>query len=155
MQALSERLDTLLVGLTLRRADLLGFSSLKTYDPAPDALRGHRLVSVGRRAKYLVWQFDDGTRIVLHLSQAGRLDMEEPPKKTKPRGAVARFVFGSGEAGLDGAGIGILVREYGTQRKASWWVLAPGDEGPLADLGPEPGARSSPPSSAPAIRTAT
>lgn len=139
MQALSERLDALLAGLTLRRADLLGFSSLKTYDPTPDSLQGHRLVSVRRRAKYLVWEFDDGTRIVLHLSQAGRLDVEEPPKKTKPRGAVARFVFGAGDAGLDGAGIGILVREYGTQRKASWWVLAPGDEGPLAGLGPEPG----------------
>ena len=53
---------------------------------------------------------------------------------------MARFVFGQGDAGLDGAGIGILVREYGTQRKASWWVLAPGDEGPLAGLGPEPGS---------------
>ena len=62
MQALSERLDTLLAGSTLRRADLLGFSSLKTYDPSPDALKGHRLESVGRRAKYLVWTFDDGTR---------------------------------------------------------------------------------------------
>ena len=39
MQALSERLDALLAGLTLRRADLLGFSSLKTYDPSPDSLR--------------------------------------------------------------------------------------------------------------------
>jgi formamidopyrimidine-DNA glycosylase len=33
--------------------------------------------------------------------------------------------------------VGVLVREYGTQRKASWWVLASGDEGPLAGLGPE------------------
>lgn len=139
MQALSERLDALLAGTTLRRADLLGFSSLKTYAPSPSDLQGHRLEHVSRRAKYLVWDFDDGNRIVLHLSQAGRLDVEEPPKKTKPRGAVARFVFGPGDAGLDGAGIGILVREYGTQRKASWWVLAPGDDGPLAGLGPEPG----------------
>jgi formamidopyrimidine-DNA glycosylase len=141
MQALSERLDALLAGTTLRRADLLGFSSLKTYDPSPDALKGHRLESVGRRAKYLVWTFDDGTRVVLHLSQAGRLDVEEPPKKTKPRGSVARFVFGAGAAGLDGPGIGILVREHGTQRKASWWVLTEGDDGPLAGLGPEPGTK--------------
>jgi formamidopyrimidine-DNA glycosylase len=30
------------------------------------------------------------------------------------------------------------VREHGSQRKAGWWVLAPGDTGPLATLGPEP-----------------
>jgi formamidopyrimidine-DNA glycosylase len=142
MQALSERLDALLAGTTLRRADLLGFSSLKTYDPSPDSLKGRRLRSVGRRAKYLVWEFDGGSRIVLHLSQAGRLDIEEPPKKTKPRGSVARFVFGPGDAGLDAGGIGVLVREHGTQRKASWWVLGPGDEGPLAGLGPEPGSEA-------------
>ena len=140
MQALSERLDAVLSGLVLRRADLLGFSSLKTYAPSPADLKGATLTAVTRRAKYLVWHFDDGNRIVLHLSQAGRLDIETPPKKTKPRGAVARFVFGEGTGGLDGEGIGILVREYGTQRKASWWVLGPDDEGPLADLGPEPGS---------------
>ena len=105
-------------------------------------LKGRRLLSVGRRAKYLVWEFEGGTRMVLHLSQAGRLDIEEPPKKTKPRGSVARFVFARGAAGLDGEGVGILVREYGTQRKASWWVLAPGDDGPLAGLGPEPGSEA-------------
>jgi len=142
MQALAERLDARLAGTVLRRADLLGFSSLKTYAPSPDELRGRRLESVGRRAKYLLWTFEGGVRIVVHLSQAGRLDVEEPPKKTKPRGAVARFVFGHGEAGLEGEGVGVLVREYGTQRKASWWVLAPGDEGPLADLGPEPGSQA-------------
>jgi formamidopyrimidine-DNA glycosylase len=126
--------------MTLRRADLLGFSSLKTYDPSPDSLKGATLRSVGRRAKYLVWELDTGTRVVLHLSQAGRLDIEDPPKTTKPRGSVARFVFGEGAAGTDASGVGVLVREHGTQRKASWWVLAPGDEGPLAGLGPEPGS---------------
>ena len=137
MQALAERLDTLLAGAVLERADLLGFSSLKTYAPTPDSLQGRRLLSVGRRAKYLVWDFEDGNRIVLHLSQAGRLDIEEPPKKTKPRGSVARFTFAND--GGDPATVAVLVREYGTQRKASWWVLPPGDDGPLAGLGPEPG----------------
>jgi formamidopyrimidine-DNA glycosylase len=142
MQALSERLDALLAGATLERADLLGFSSLKTYAPKPEDLYGHQLRSVGRRAKYLVWEFDDGNRMVLHLSQAGRLDIEEPPKKTKPRGAVARFTFSVTitTAGETASTVAVLVREYGTQRKASWWVLAPGDEGPLAGLGPEPGS---------------
>jgi formamidopyrimidine-DNA glycosylase len=32
----------------------------------------------------------------------------------------------------------ILVKEFGTERKAGWWVLAPGEDGPLTVLGPEP-----------------
>ena len=35
-------------------------------------------------------------------------------------------------------GRALLVREHGTERKAAWWVLAPGDDGPLERLGPEP-----------------
>jgi formamidopyrimidine-DNA glycosylase len=140
MQALSERLDALLAGTTLLRADVLGFSSLKTYAPTPDSVLGHRLASVSRRAKYLVWEFDDGVRIVLHLSQAGRVDVEQPPKQTRPRGSAVRFVFGRSDAGIEGPGVGVLVREYGSHRKASWWVLAPEEEGPLAGLGPEPGS---------------
>jgi formamidopyrimidine-DNA glycosylase len=142
MQALSERLDALLAGTTLLRADVLGFSSLKTYAPTPDSVLQHRLVSVTRRAKYLVWEFDDGVRIVLHLSQAGRVDVEQPPKQTRPRGSAVRFVFGQGGGGIEGAGVGILVREYGSHRKASWWVLPPDEEGPLAGLGPEPGSEA-------------
>jgi formamidopyrimidine-DNA glycosylase len=65
----------------------------------------------------------------VHLSQAGRLDIESPPKKTKPKGSVVRLRFDHDTA--------VLVREWGTERKAAWWVLAPGDDGPLASLGPE------------------
>ena len=137
MHALAERLNALLAGTTLLRADVLGFSSLKTYAPTPDSVLHHRLISVGRRGKYLVWEFDDGVRIVLHLSQAGRLDVEQPPKQTRPRGSAVRFVFG---AGLEDPSVGVLLREHGTHRKASWWVLAPEEEGPLAGLGPEPGS---------------
>ena len=31
----------------------------------------------------------------------------------------------------------VLVKEFGRERKAGWWVLASGDDGPLAKLGPE------------------
>jgi formamidopyrimidine-DNA glycosylase len=133
MQALSERLTEALVGRKLREARLLGFSSLKTVSPEPAELVGHTLISVARRAKYLVYTFDHGLRIVLHLSQAGRLDIEEPPKVTRPKGAVARFTFDGGPR--DRA---ILIREFGTHRKAAWWVLGADDEGPLVGLGPEP-----------------
>jgi formamidopyrimidine-DNA glycosylase len=141
MQALAERLDLFVAAHVLQKVDLLGFSSLKTYAPPVEELYGQVLQSITRRAKYLVWTFGGGTRIVVHLSQAGRVDVESPPKATKPRGSVARFTF-SGEGGSPGDGDdtarAILVREHGTQRKAAWWVLAPGDGGPLDGLGPEP-----------------
>jgi formamidopyrimidine-DNA glycosylase len=130
MQALAERLDTALAGRVLDGYEPLGFTALKTVTPAPDALVGRTLEGVGRRGKYLVLEWGDGLRVLLHLSQAGRVDVEDTPKKTRPKGSVVRLRFVDGPA--------VLVREHGTERKAAWWVLAPGDDGPLAVLGPEP-----------------
>lgn len=140
MQALAERLDAALRGTTLVRADPLGFTALKTVDPPPDALVGRTVTGVGRRGKFAVVSLDGGFRVLVHLSQAGRVDIEEPPKSTRPRGSVVRLVLARpDDAGGDVAGVAVLVREHGTQRKAGWWVLGPGDDGPLATLGPEPG----------------
>ena len=129
MQALSERLAALYAGSTLGRLDLLQFSALKTVSPSPLDLHGSTLASVGRRAKYLLFELGSAT-LMLHLSQGGRIDVESPAKRTKPKGAVARLTFDSGD--------GFLVKEYGTERKASLWVLSPADNGPLDGLGPEP-----------------
>ena len=136
MQALSERLDTALRGATLDGYEVLGFTALKTVVPAPDSLLGHELLSVGRRAKYLVFDFGEAGRILVHLSQAGRVDVEWPPKKNKGgKGGAVRLRFLVGEAQEP---VAVLVREWGTERKAAWWVLAPDDDGPLERLGPEP-----------------
>jgi formamidopyrimidine-DNA glycosylase len=130
MQALAERLEQWVGGATFEGYEPHGFTALKTAVPAPDTLIGRTVVAVTRRGKYVVLVFDEGSRILVHLSQAGRLDVEQPPKKTKPKGAVMRLRFSGDRA--------FLVREYGTERKAGWWVLAPGDDGPLEKLGPEP-----------------
>jgi len=140
MQALSERLDATVAGLTLVGYEPVGFSALKTVVPAPEALVGRALERVGRQGKYLVFEFGDAGRILLHLSQAGRVDVEEPPKKTRGKGGVVRLRFegDAGEPGSTSRNVGVFVREFGTERKAAWWVLAPGDDGPLERLGPEP-----------------
>ena len=133
MQALSERLDALLSESRIVRADVLSFSGLKTVDPAPTALKDTVVSGVGRRAKYLI--FDLGSyELLIHLSQGGRVDVEEPPKSTRPKGAVTRIVFEP----RDGGRVAILVKEFGTERKAAWWILKPGDPSPLDGLGPEP-----------------
>jgi formamidopyrimidine-DNA glycosylase len=134
MQALAERLDAVVAGTSFAGFDALSFSSLKTVVPPPDSLIGTPIDRVTRRGKYLVFEVGDAGRLLVHLSQAGRIDIEDPPKRTKPRGAVVRIRMADGPA--------LLLREFGTERKAAWWILAPGDEGPLATLGPEPDSES-------------
>ena len=129
VQALAERLTDAVAGAPFAGAVALQFSALKTFAPAPESLDGLTLDRVGRRGKYLVFEFG-GPRMLVHLSQGGRVDVEDPPKQTKPRGSVVRFRFADRPS--------VLVKEFGTERKAGWWVLATGDEGPLPKLGPEP-----------------
>ena len=57
------------------------------------------------------------------------MDVEAPPKSTKPRGAVLRIRCAARPS--------VLIKEFGHERKAGWWALAPGDVGPLERLGPE------------------
>ena len=129
MQALSERVGAWLAGAVFEGYDPLGFTGLKTVVPPPEALVGAAIVAVDRRAKYVTLHFDNDLRVMFHLSQAGRLDFESPPKTTRPKGSVVRWRFSDDRA--------VLLREFGTERKAGWWVLAPGDVGPLEKLGPE------------------
>jgi formamidopyrimidine-DNA glycosylase len=129
VQALAERLDALLRGAVLAGLTPHQFSALKTFDPAPDDLVGRTLEGVNRRGKYLILGFGD-LRLLVHLSQGGRVDVEDPPKATRPRGAVLRFRFQGRPS--------ILVKEFGTERRAGWWVLREDDPGPLVKLGPEP-----------------
>jgi formamidopyrimidine-DNA glycosylase len=129
MQALAERLEAAVGGAEFERAVPLSFSALKTYTPAPESLAGRTLVSVSRRGKFLIFDFG-GPRVLVHLSQGGRVDVESPPKSTRPKFGVVRFLFDGRPS--------VLVKEFGTEKKAGWWVLDEGDEGPLAGLGPEP-----------------
>ena len=129
VHGLSERIDEIVQGARFDRADILQFSSLKTYAPRPEELRGATVGSVGSRGKYLIFPFEDERRLLVHLSQGGRIDVEAPPKSTKPRGSVVRLRFEERPS--------LLVKEFGTQRKSGWWILAADDDGPLAKLGPE------------------
>jgi formamidopyrimidine-DNA glycosylase len=130
MQALAERLDAAVKTATIVTVETLGFSGLKTVLSPGESLEGDEVLGVTRRGKYLVLSLSSARRVLVHLSQAGRLDIEVPPKHTKPRGAVVRLVFSNDSA--------VLVREHGHERKAGWWVLAAGEDGPLTGLGPEP-----------------
>jgi len=84
IRALSERIHEIVRGGRFDRADILQFSSLKTYAPRPEELRGATVVSVVSRGKYLVFVFDDDCRLLVHLSLGVRIDIEALTKSTKP-----------------------------------------------------------------------
>src|SRR4051794_14407789 len=107
MQALAERLTDAIGDRVFVGYHPLAFHALKTAVPAPEASFGSPVAHVGRRAKYLVFELAGGVRMLIHLSQAGRLDIEEPPKRTKPKGAAVRLEFGTTSAG----GVGPSGRE--------------------------------------------
>ena len=129
VRALAERLDAALRGRPLTSVAVLGFSGLKTVSPTPEDLLGAPLAGVTSRGKYLRIDFGAAGHALVHLGNAGRVDLEAPPKQTRPRGSLARLELG------DAA---LLVREHGKERRAGLWVLADADPGPLATLGPEP-----------------
>jgi formamidopyrimidine-DNA glycosylase len=129
VQALAERIAARLSGAVFERAEPLSFSALKTVTPSPEDLGGKPLHGVGRRGKFLVFEIER-YRLAIHLSQGGRVDLASRSVNSRPRGAVVRLRFDRDPA--------VLVKEFGTARKAGWWVLAPGDDGPMAKLGPDP-----------------
>jgi formamidopyrimidine-DNA glycosylase len=150
MQALSERLDALLSGAALTGAHALQFSALKTFEPRPESLVGRPLAGVGRRGKYLVFDLRAG-RILVHLSQGGRVFLEDTSRQRQARGGLGRTAGQTrgrtaGRAMPKGGVVrlsfaerpSVLVKEFGSQRKAAWWVVGADDLGPLGGLGPEP-----------------
>ncbi|HJP66478.1 MAG TPA: DNA-formamidopyrimidine glycosylase family protein, partial [Actinomycetota bacterium] len=129
IQALAERIEARLVGARLRQLEPLSFSALKTVTPSPADVVGKRLTSVGRRGKYLILGLES-VHILLHLSQGGRIDFLPGSSKGRPKGGVLRVRFDRDPV--------LLVKEFGTERKAGWWLVEEGDEWPLAKLGPDP-----------------
>ena len=129
VQAHAERLDREFAGAVLERFRPITFTALKTFSPAPEIAVGAALVFVGRRGKYLLFDFGVAT-FVVHLMQGGRLKPDEK-QAAKPRGGIARWVFADGRA--------LLLTEAGTERKAGVWVVAddPESHEPISHLGPD------------------
>lgn len=143
MAALAERLEAALVPARLEAVEPLSFSSLKTASPPYDTLVGRRLESVGSRGKLDILSFEGGLRLAIHLGQSGRVRLETRRGPARPRGGVVRLAFEDHRF--------LVVVEASKERRAGWWVLGPGDGGPLADLGPEAAGEEA----AGVVRTAT
>lgn len=121
-----------LAGRMIVRAEVGWPRTVATHAPGAfdRALRGRRIASIGRRAKYLLLVLDEGGTLVVHLRMTGRLHFRT---MDAPREVHEHVVLR-----LDD---GRELRFHDT-RKFGRWSLVPDAAAMLAHLGPEPLAAS-------------
>ena len=126
-----EALERRVVGQPLEEITFLSPFVLRSVDPPPSDVVGKRVVRLRRMGKRIVFEFEGGIFLVVHLMIAGRLRWLEG-KKTKPPGRItlATLRFPPGVLALT---------EAGTTRRASLHLVRGEDAlEPFARGGLEP-----------------
>jgi formamidopyrimidine-DNA glycosylase len=125
-------LDEAVRGVTIESTLAPGVNVLKTFDPPLHALDGTTITGISRRGKLLLIEVDSGLTALVHLMNAGRLQLFDKRASLKDR--TSRLLLR-----LDGDRE-LRLREFGTKQAAWVKVYRPeqleADEH-LADLGPE------------------
>lgn len=136
VEALAGFLRSRVSGIAVSDVELASFSVLKTYSPAPQALRGLFVTDVRGFGKWIDLDVD-GLHLVFHLSRAGWLRWYDkaPATRLRPGGKspiALRVSFDDGSA--------FDLTEQGTQKRlAAYIVKDPTTEIPqIASLGPDP-----------------
>jgi formamidopyrimidine-DNA glycosylase len=125
-------LAPVLTGRTLEAVDILDTRLVRPFEPraVADELEGERVAAVERRGKYLIFRFESGRSLLIHLRMTGSLRhvTNGSPAEDPHRRAVVRLDDGSDVTYRD-------VRRFGT-----WLLLEPGELEPYLErrLGAEP-----------------
>jgi len=125
-------LAPVLTGRTLEAVDILDTRLVRPFEPraVADELEGERVAAVERRGKYLIFRFESGRSLLIHLRMTGSLRhvTNGSPAEDPHRRAVVRLDDGWDVAYRD-------VRRFGT-----WLLLEPGELEPYLErrLGAEP-----------------
>jgi len=125
-------LAPVLTGRTLEAVDILDTRLVRPFEPraVADELEGERVAAVERRGKYLIFRFESGRSLMIHLRMTGSLRhvTNGSPAEDPHRRAVVRLDDGSDVTYRD-------VRRFGT-----WLLLEPGELEPYLErrLGAEP-----------------
>jgi formamidopyrimidine-DNA glycosylase len=111
-----EALEARVVGHAVNRAVIVSPFVLRTVDPPIDAVNGRIVRGVSRIGKRIVFAFDGGLFLVVHLMIAGRLRWRMPGQKpgVGPRMVLATFEFATGT---------LLFTEAGSRKRASIHVV--------------------------------
>src|SRR5579862_9754201 len=119
VETVRARLEPVLRGRRFERVEIFDTRLVRPFEPAEVAaeLEGERVAAVERRGKYLIFRFESGRVLLVHLRMTGSLlcaphgSLQEDPH----RRAVVRLDNGSDVAYRD-------VRRFGT-----WLLLEPGE----------------------------
>ncbi len=132
VEATARLLDAAVRGAKVESVLTPGVNALKTFDPPPDSIVGSTLTGVRRRGKLLLLETDAAVTLVIHLMNAGRLQLFEKRASLKDRTSRMLIRF-DGDREL-------RLREFGT-KQAAWVKLYRDDEVEsdehFRDLGPE------------------
>jgi formamidopyrimidine-DNA glycosylase len=86
------------VGRKLARVTVTGRRTVRRHPPELlKALEGHVLSSVGRRGKYLLFNWDDGQVMVAHLRMSGQMLAAKPGDPLAPHTHAVLSFKGAGE----------------------------------------------------------
>lgn len=130
-------LDKHLLGLVVRKVQIVSFAVLKTADPPYTALENCTVTGVRRFGKFVSID-TEGPSFVFHLARAGWVRFTDSPTDTQLRMGkgyiAARLAF----SGPDGAH-GMDLTEAGTKKSLAVYVVRdPQDVPGIAALGPDP-----------------
>lgn len=119
-------------GRYLVRIDVRSPFVLRKFEPDVQELVGQRVQAFRRIGKRIVWQFESGLHLVLHLMIAGRLHQRPPGKRPSGKYDLAGFHFADRPECAPASTL--FLTEQGTQRQASIGVYATARE--VASLDP-------------------
>jgi formamidopyrimidine-DNA glycosylase len=132
VETVRTRLAPALTGRRLERVDILDTRLVRPFEPLAIAgeLEGERVEAVERRGKYLIFRFESGRSLLIHLRMTGSL-------RHAPRGSLADDPYRRAVVRLDdGSDVAYRdVRRFGT-----WLLLEPDELEPYLQnrLGAEP-----------------
>ena len=134
VQALVDFLGERTEGLAIVGVELGSISVLKTYDPAPTALRGMPINNVARHGKFIDIEAE-GLHLVFHLARAGWLRWSDSLASTTIRPGKSPIAVRCRLS--DGSGFDLT--EAGTRKRLAAYIVSDPAQVPgIARLGPDP-----------------
>lgn len=110
-----ERLNEFYRGKELRKIDIRSPFVLRTFEPDVYGFEGQAVVGFHRHAKRILWEFDSGQWIVLHLMITGRLHRRKAGAKPKSTTDLVAFHFDDDT---------LMLTEAGKQQRAAMYCFS-------------------------------